>query len=369
MEFTIKKSDIERSLQLLQGVVETKITMPILANILIDAVDGGLRLRATDLDVGLETFAECEVKSHGSTSVAVKKLYDIVKSLPDGDIQFEKTAESGVVLKGGTSRLRLVDMPVVDFPHLPVFPEDRVVKISAALLSDMFEKIAFNIAPDDLPQHKGTLFVVRPDSLTLVATDGHRLTHIRKTGESMQLPDDIEEYRVLLSKKAIHTIQRIEADGDIEFALGENHVFFRMGSKTLSSRLMEMKFPKYEKVIPRDNDRLLKVSVGQLLPAVRTATLFTSDRLRPTLLGLSEEGVTVTALSAEIGEGRVLVPGEYTGEKMEIRFNGQYLIDFLQAAGTEDVRIEMKDPERATLVRPAGPTPYEYFHVLMPIKM
>lgn len=369
MEFVVKKDALEARLQLMQGVVETKITMPILANIWMMAEEGQLHLKATDLEIGLDSVVECQVRTAGTTTLNVKKLYEIVKSMPEGDMHFARTSDSGVVLTSKTTRFELVELPAVEFPRLPDLPKENRIALPGKMLADLLDKIFFNLAGEEQQQHKGALFILTPDAMTLVATDGHRLTYAKRGGESIQFPGRVPEYRLLLNRKAIHTILRLGPAETIEFVLGENHMFFRVGSSVLSVRLPELKFPNYEKVIPKDHDRSLKISVAQLLQSLKRVCLITSDRARPTCFGLTKNGVHLSSISAETGKAEDFVPAEYSGDKMEIRFNAQYLIDFLQVVGTEAVEMELKDSDKAAVLKPVGDGTYEYYYVLMPMRV
>ena len=370
MEFTVKKSGLEHNLQLMQGVVETKITMPILANILIQAEDEQVRLKATDLEVGIETTMPCNLKSPGSTTINVKKLYEFVKSLPDDEIHFARESDTRINITSKNVVFKIAEMPSVEFPRLPDFPVDGNLRLKGLLFCDLLKKISFNLVVDDKKQHRGSLFVMTPDSIMLVATDGHRMTYIKKEQESFDLPVDLPEYRLLLNRKAIQTILRIQPSEEIEMSLGENHIFFRIGSTIVSSRLLELKFPKYDKVIPRGNDKFLKIGVDSFLISLKRACLVTNDRAHPAQITMSGHQVELRSIGAEIGsEHREPLQAEYDGEDLEIRFNAQYLIDFLQVVGCEHIRMELKDADRAVLIRPMGEMSYEYLYVLMPMRI
>jgi len=370
MEFTIKKSELERNLQLLQGVIETKITMPILANILMQAEDGVVRFKATDLDVGIENTLPCDVRSPGATTLNVRKLHEIVKTFPEGDIHFERESDVGVVLTSPVIRREydLLELPAGEFPRLPSFPSEGGFRLKGPLFCQLLEKIAFNLDPDEQKQHRGSLFVLTPDSIMLVATDGHRMSFVRKAGESIEFPVDLPEYRLILNRKSIQAILRFQPGEEVEMAVGENHVFFRIGTSVLSARLQELKFPRYEKVVPKDNDKILKINVNSLLYSLKSLCLVTSDRARPTQLLLTKEGVEIRAISPETGKAKEFLQAEYTGDDLDIRFNAQYLIDFLQVVESEEIRMELKDAERAVILKPVGEQPYEYLYVLMPIR-
>ncbi|MBI2839600.1 MAG: DNA polymerase III subunit beta [Acidobacteria bacterium] len=368
MEFTVKKDALEKNLQLMQGVVETKITMPILANVWMKAEEGLLHLKATDLEIGLENCLECDVRSAGTTTLNVKKLYEFVKLLPDGDIRFQKSDDTGVLLTSGKIRREIPELPPVEFPRLPDFPVENRVTLDVKQFCDLLVRIMFNISTEEQQQHRGCLFVMTPEALMMVATDGHRLTYVKKA-DKFGLPHRVQEYRFLLSRKTIHTILRIQTGEKLEMVLGENHVFFGIGSNIISSRLPEMKFPNYERVIPKDHDKVMTVSTAEFLQALRFASQVSTDKARPTTLRFSKNALELSASGPGDGKFEEPIAAEYASESMEIQFNAQYLMDFLQVVGTEQVRVDLKDPGKAAILRPAGEVPYDYFYVLMPMRV
>lgn len=368
MDFTVDRDSLEKNLHLMHGVVETKITMPILANILLHAEGEELVIRATDLEIGLENSVPCEVSSVGTTTLNARKLLDIVKSLPEGKIRFVRASESGVTITSGGVRYDLVEMQAVDFPRLPDFPASYSISLPTETVLGLFKRIVFNLAAEEPQQNRGCLLVMNPGSLILVATDGHRLTYIKQSGKDLTMPADVPEYRMILHRKAILTLMKIDHGSAIEMEVGENHVFFRAGGNALSARLQELKFPKYEKVIPRDHDKRLTIVTEDFLEGLKRVILITSDRMRPTQLSLSSKGVLLSSISPESGKAEAFIPAHFAGSSLDIQFNAQYLVEFLQAVGSEQITLDLKDVDKAALLKPVGDLPYEYLYVLMPMR-
>src|SRR5688572_25256139 len=261
MEFTVRKFDLLQELTLIQGVVERKTTIPILANVLVRAEGGELRIAATDLEIGLKSVCVSKTTVPGTITLPAKRLFEIVRALPDKEIKFKRGEANWVSVTCGTSRFRIAGLPQEDFPSLPE-PKAVTGKIPADVLSKLISRTIFAISTEDSKfTLSGALLLLKPGSITMVATDGHRLAHVEK---SEALEEVTEEIKVLIPKKAMAELARMiseTADAEaINFSRDENHLFFDLGKRLLIARMLTGQFPNYEAVLPRGNDRTVTVS-------------------------------------------------------------------------------------------------------------
>ena len=370
MEITVSKFELLRELTATQGVVERKTTIPILSNYLFEAAGDKLSLTATDLDLSLRTSCSAKVKKEGSCTIPARKLHDYVKLLPDADITIKLLENHWVSIRCGRSNTKMVGMARSNFPSLPVFPTSGVVKIPAQVLRAMIAKTGFAIANEESRYTlNGALMVLKPESITMVATDGHRLAHIERTGEKF---DGVSgEMKTLIPKKAMDELRAlVDADSDIEtidFAKDESTLYFRIGPRLLTSRQLTGQFPNYEAVLPKDNNKLITVNGDDLSAAVQRVAQFADERSRAVRLRLEKGELKISASSTEMGESEDSLETNYNGDALTIGFNAQYLLDFLKAAGTGDVRLELKDPQSAGQLRPGEGDEYKYRYIVMPM--
>ncbi len=259
MEITVSRSELLKELSATQGVVERKTTIPILSNYLFEAGADRLSLTATDLDLSLRTSCNAKVKKEGSCTIPARKLHDYVKLLPEADITIKLLENHWVSIRCGRSNTKMVGMARSNFPSLPVFPTAGVVKIPAHVLRAMIARTGFAIANEESRYTlNGALMVIKPESITMVATDGHRLAHVERSGEKFEGVSG--ELKTLVPKKAMDELRSLvdSAPSDvetIEFAKDESTLFFRIGTRLLTSRQLTGQFPNFEAVLPKDNNK------------------------------------------------------------------------------------------------------------------
>jgi DNA polymerase-3 subunit beta len=370
MEFVVRKNDLLRELQLFQGIVERKNTIPILANVLIDAKESKLNLLATDLEVALQSECDASVTKPGSLTLPAKKLYEIVKSLPDTDIRvFED--KSGVKISADRFESRLQTLPKEDFPSLPQAGGKPSTMLGRAALKEMVAKTQFAITGEDTRYFlNGALFVLKPDAMSLVATDGHRLAFVSAKRDA-KAGNDGDDAKPILPKKTLGELSRLlmDGDGDIAFENGENHLFFNVGGRTLISRMIDGQFPAYERVIPKGNDKHIEFERDRLTDAVKRVALLSNERSRAVKFQIEKGKVDVSSSSPELGEARESLPVDYTGPSLQICFNAQYVLDFLSVVTTDTVGLDLKDEVSQAVMTPVGAEGYEYTYVIMPMRI
>ena len=370
MEFSVKKFDLLRELELTQGVVERKTTIPILSNLLVEAKGNSLSITATDLELSIRTSCEARVKKEGAGTIPAKKLYDIVRLLPEAEIKFKLLENHWIQVTCERKNYKLVGMSKENFPALPSFP-DAAIKVPAALLGSLIAKTTFAISAEESRYTlNGALLVLKPASVTMVATDGHRLAMVETEHKTEGFS---QETRVLIPKKAMTEIQRLAGesgeDAVLEFAQDESHLFFRFGQRLLTSRKLTGQFPNYEAVLPREAGKSLVLERGELQDALRRVSQLADLRTHAIRFVLAKEGVEISASSPEYGEAKEALDKEYNGEPITIGFNAQYLLDFLAAAPDGPISFEMKDDQSASQLRPLADESSRYRYVVMPMRI
>ncbi len=371
MEITVSKFELLRELAATQGVVERKTTIPILSNYLFEAGGDRLSLTATDLDLSLRTSCNAKVKKEGSCTIPARKLHDYVKLLPDADITIKLLENHWVSIRCGRSNTKMVGMARSNFPSLPVFPTAGVVKIPAQVLRGMIARTSFAIANEESRYTlNGALMVLKPESITMVATDGHRLAHVERVGEKFEGVSG--ELKTLVPKKCMDELRALVDSTDVEtveFAKDESTLFFRIGPRLLTSRQLTGQFPNYEAVLPKDNSKSIALHGEDLAGAISRVAQFADERSRAVRLKLEKGELKLSASSTETGESEDSIETDYNGESLTIGFNAQYITDFLKAIGNSDVRLELKDPQSAGQLRPAESEDYKYRYIVMPMRI
>lgn len=371
MEFTTRKSELLKELDLAQGVAEKKTTIPILSNILVEATDAELRLSATDLELGLRCGCPARVKKAGASTIPGRRLLEIVRSLPEAEIKFKVLENHFIQVTCERSSFKLAGMAKDNFPALPESPA-VIATIPAGVLTPMIQRTAFAISSEESRYTlNGALLLLKPDRLLMVATDGHRLAQVER---EVQIEGLNNELRVLIPKKAMGELSKLLAQsGDqaaVRFAKDDSHLFFSAGHRMLISRVLTGQFPNYEAVLPKDNSRALTVDKAQLGASIRRVALLADERSRVIRFQLTNNHLEIFSSSGEYGEAHEELDAEYPQEDMQIGFNYQYLLDFLDVAGeSAKIRIELKDEQSAGLLRPAEDDDTHYRYVVMPMRV
>ena len=367
MELVVRKNDLLRELQLFQGIVERKNTIPILANVLLEAKGDEVRMLATDLEVALRSKCAASVTKGGSLTLPAKKLYEVVKALPETDVRIQED-KNGVKVAADRFDSRMQTLPREDFPTLPDVSGKARATLPRAAVREMVGKTQFAITGEDTRYFlNGAKFVLKSDSLTLVATDGHRLALV----EVKHAVGVEQEVGVILPKKTLLELGKLlaEGDGDITFENGENHLFFEVAGRVLISRMIDGQFPAYERVIPKGNDKHIEFDRERLTSAVKRVALLSNERSRAVKFEIDKGKVEVTSSSSEFGEAREQLAVEYDGGAMAISFNAQYVLDFLNVVETDLVSLSLKDEVSQAVMKPIGAEGYDYTYVIMPMRI
>ena len=372
MELTVSKADLQKELQLCQGIVEKRSTIPILSNVLLRAAGDRLDIAATDLDVTLQSSCGATVKSEGGVTVEARRFFDIVRSLPDEDVKLTLQENYSLLMESGSAKFRLLGLPAEDYPTLPKVNVAEAFTVGLEDLKTMVQKVIFAITHEETRfQLNGALLKVLGDKLEMVATDGHRMALVNYPAPLTKKAKD--EFTVLIPRKALHELLRLnaESDGEVRFGVSDNHLFFESGARRLMARMIDVNFPNYMEVISRDNDRLVLVDRQRLLETIRRISLVANERTRAVRFDFAPGKLTVSSTNPELGEARENVPIDYSGQPFYVGLNAAYVTDFLSAVDTSGVSLELKDENSQCIGRPQATEslPYEYLYVVMPMRI
>jgi DNA polymerase-3 subunit beta len=371
MEFSVKKLDILKELNLAQGVVERKTTLPILSNLLLEAEEGRLRISATDLELGIRCACSAKTKKDGVGTVPAKRLLEIVRSLPDAEIKLKVLENHWVQVTCERSSFKLVGMAKDSFPVLPAVPK-ALAAIPAPVFSNLIQKTIFAISSEESRYTlNGALLMLKPESVAMVSTDGHRLAMIER---QIKIAGLSNELRLLIPKKAMSELLKLLAESDeaahVELAKDESHLFFSVGGRILISRMLTGQFPNYEAVLPRDNKRVVELDKDLITAAIRRVALLADERSRAIRVQLDRDKLEVFSSSGEYGEAHEILDAAFAGDPLQIGFDYQYLLDFLSVLSEGGkVRLELKDEQSAGQLRPSEQEAYQYRYVVMPMRI
>jgi len=363
MKASIQTKEILDAVQKVQSVVSTKSTLSILSNILIETVDNALVFTATDLQVGMRCKAEGRVKKEGASTIPAKTLFAILRELPEGEVSLDITDKDVASITCGESFFKILGISKEEFPKLPEFLEKESFTLSQPLLKDMLRKTVYAVSREDNRYAlMGMYFIIAKQVLTLVSTDGRRLSKMTaELGADVKLKRDF-----IVPLKAVEELQHMLADdGDLRIFLSKNQVAFQLDKVLLVSRLIDGTFPDYDRVIPESSTQKAELDRREFLHIVRRAALLTTDQANLVRLSFANAQLVMTSSSPEIGEARVSMPAKYDGKGLEIAFNPDFLKDVLNSMDEEVVTLEMSDALSPGVVRGESP----FLHVLMPMRL
>lgn len=370
MEFTIAKTDLVRELSLSQGVVEKRTTIPILSNILVEATQDRIILTATDLELGIRCSCPATVKKQGAGTVPAKRFLDYVRLLPDAELQVKFGDNQWVSIVCGRSRTRIAGMSRDSYPELPEAAE-RIAEIPAGVLAAAISQTIFAISMEESRfTLNGALLALKPDSLTMVATDGHRLALAQ---HPVQL-GPAASHKALLPRKAMSEVAKLCADAGpdakVEFAATENHLFFRIAERLLISRKLSGNFPDYERVLPREHPHQINLARDEFRGTIERVAQFSDERSHAVKVRVEPGELKVHSSLSETGESEESLSVEYDGPAVEIGFNAQYILEFIRAVPEAHVAFLFKDAATAGELRPQAETvSYNYRYIIMPMRI
>lgn len=370
MDFFAGKSDLIGALNFVRNAVEKRSTIPTLSHFLLEAEGFELRLTATDLEIAARTTCQAKVKTKGAAVVPGQRFLEIVRSAEGGEIRCRSLENHSVQITYGRSSFKLVGLAKSDFPKFATVP-DPMAKVIARLLADCVEKTCFAVSGEESRYVlNGALLKLKPDGVTMVATDGHRLALAER---KVQIPDLKAEFSILIPRKVLTLLPRLAEDADeeavVDISKDESHLYFALGPRLVASRLLVGQFPNYESVLPKENGKVVQLNSEEFEGVVRRVSLLADDRLRGVRFALDKDRLEVSASSPEYGEAKESIEAQYEQEAVNIGFNSQYLLDFLRAAtGATSIRMQVKDAESAAEFQPCGEQGGQNRYILMPLR-
>lgn len=364
MELVVNRAAFVQELAPMMGIVERKSTIRVLSHVLIQAADNQIRLAATDLDVSLTSSLEGEVAKEGSIVVPAKKFHEIVRACSGDDLKLEVDGDNALEIRAGKSKFNIHGMSSEEFPKLPAVDGDAI-ELPFETLKAMVAKVLFAVSTEDSRfQLNGALLKLKAGALEIVATDGHRLALVENAVEGAE-----ESQGVLVPRKALLEIQRFDAEGDVKFSRGENHLAFAIGNRLLTCRILEGTFPEYERVIAQDNDKRAVVSRAELLEVVQRIALLTGDRLRVVRCSFDDDVLTISAKNPDLGQAVEQVGCKFEGGGVEIGLNPDYVGQFLQVVEADEVALQLKDENAQCVAVPVDGEDSRYLCVIMPMRL
>lgn len=367
MQFTIQREALLKPLQLVAGVVERRQTLPVLNNILMVLREGELSMTGTDLEVELvgRVRVDDEIQA-GEITVPARKLLDIVKSLPDGALVNFSFENQKVTIKSGRGRFTLSTLPASEFPAVEDSPNTLSFSLQQQQLKRLIDAVSFSMAQQDVRYYlNGMLLEITPEFVRTVATDGHRLALC-----TLQTPiEGATARQSILPRKGVTELVRFLADSEqpVRVLLGSNHLRAQTDDFTFTTKLVDGKFPDYERVLPRSSNNLIQAVRQELRQAFARAAILSNEKYRGVRLILEPSQLTLVANNPEQDEAEEVITIDYTGVGFEIGFNVSYLVDVLNALSGEAVRISLADANSSALVESVDNTDAVY--VVMPMRL
>jgi DNA polymerase-3 subunit beta len=340
MEVHVDRDAFLRGLQMVHNIVEPRQTLPILANVLLEAQGETVRMTATDLEVGVRVSAPAKVAAPGAITISARKLMEIVKELPAAPLALKVQENAWVALRCGGVSYKLVGLTPEDFPAVGDGGAANWITLDGKMLRDMLAQTTFAISHDESRYAlNGVLFAVHEKELRLVATDGHRLALAVRP-----LPAGGQSVSGIVPRKAVQEIARIVGSGEeVQVVISENQFMMRMPNVLLMARLIEGTFPNYEQVVPRAHPHRITISRGVLTAALRRVSVLSEERTKPVKFVLASGTLKLAAYSPDFGEAEEQVEVQYAGDEITIGFNSRYVLDALGAQTAEQIVLEVKD--------------------------
>jgi len=368
MKVQINKEALQKGIQTVQNIITSKSVLPILSNILIETLKNKIKLTSTDLDIGISVLLEAEVQEAGAITLPAKRLGDIIRELPEGEVGIVVRKNNVVYIRLANCEFKLTGLPKDEFPKLPEFKDREVIELEQVVLKEMLQLTSFAISHEetryvlnglllDLKKHPHKDKFV----LKLVATDGRRLALIEK---ELEVESKKELKIIIPHKTVIELLRNLRDDGKILIVIASNQVFFELDHTIIISRLIEGEFPDYSRVVPAPTETKVKIDKQQLLQAIRRASLLSTPDSLAIRLELVNNKLMITKTTPDVGESREEVGVEYQGKDLIIGFNPAYLIDVLRNLSGAFVELELTEPEKPGVIRTE-----DYVYLVQPMRL
>jgi len=351
MKFSTTKNELQSALQKLSKATPSRSTLPILNSVLINVSENETTIKSTDLEITVIVKMPASIESVGGVAAPLQMLLNITNELPDEmRVELEVDAENKISISTEYGNYTIVGKPAEEFPNTPTIESEKTVNIGSSILKDIIEKTVFAVSRDDLkPALTGVLFKFQKDNLTAVATDGHRLVKYEKNDNKI----DTDLGDIIVPKKFLNLILSGLGDEEIKLSVGENHLTTTIGEDQYFTRIIDEKFPDFDGVIPKDNDKNFVVEKKDLLSAVKRVSIFSNKSTHQIALNLNNENVLVSTEDPEQStKARENIKGKYSGEDITVGYNAAYLKDVLSHLDDDEVSVHLKSPISAALFLP-----------------
>ena len=368
MRFTISREKLQEGLAAVAASVPSKTTLPVLANILVETTERGIRLSGTDLDIAVSTEVAADVETQGAITIPAKKLQEIARELPPSPVKIAAAGEQRVTLECGRSRFKLLGLPKDEFPAFPAVKFDESWRVKSGDLQKLIQHTSFAVSTEESrPILNGVLWELRPERMRMVATNGHRLAKMELPIASTGAPSG----DLIVPPKALEQVRKLfPAEEELEIARGDNHLGFRSPTTAVYTRLIEGPYPNYEQVIPKDNDKSVVADKGQLTQALKRMSVIASDQTHRIKLSFNAGMLKFAVQTPDLGEANDDMPIHYESDPLDIGFNASYLLEILRYMPTDEVRLTFRAPERAATIEPEGWSDgAKYLCLVMPLRL
>jgi len=363
MKIKVTKNSLLEGISVVQNIVSSKATLPILSNMLMETQASAIKLNTTDLDIGISCEIPVDILEEGAITIPTKRFGDIIKELPAGDVTITTKRNNQVDIEGDRCRFKLIGLPKEEFPKFPEFKDKEVIKIAQSDLKDMIRMTSFAVSHEE-SRHllNGILFEIAEDTLRMVATDGRRLAKIeRKCATPTK-----KEIAVIIPFKAIQEIYRNlnDEEGQVSFITGTNQVLFDIDGILIATRLIEGDFPDYTRVIPKPAPTKIKMATQDFLSALKRANLLTTPDFQAIKVEVFSDKLVISKTTPDVGESREEVSIEYGGSELIVGFNPSFLIDALKNINEEKLNLELLGSDKAGVIRFK-----DYLYLALPMRI
>ncbi len=368
MRFTISREKLLEGLQAVTAAVPAKTTLPVLANLLVETTDRGIRLSATDLDIAVSTEVTADVEAAGAITIPARKLSEIARELPPAPVKIATSGEQRVTLECGRSRFKLLGLPRDEFPTFPQVRFNESWRVKSGELQQLIAHTAFAVSTEESrPILNGVLWELREERMRMVATNGHRLSRMDLPIPGTSAPSS----DLIVPPKALEQVRRLfPAEEELEIARGDNHLGFRSPFTAVFTRLIEGPYPNYEQVIPKDNDKHCILDKAALAGALKRMSVIASDQTHRIKLSFNAGMLKFAVTTPDLGEAADELSINYDGDPLEIGFNAAYLLEILRFMPTDEIKLTFKAPERAATIEPhEWDSNADYLCLVMPLRL
>jgi len=366
MKIVCQKDVLSKAVGLAQSAVSNKTTLAILGNLLFEVEKGSVHVMGTDLEIGLKVKVEAEVVQTGSVTIPAKKLSEIIRECPDGEIEITVDANHRIHIQSGKTSFKIVGLARDEYPNLPQVKDEKGIEIPSGAFLEMIQKAMVSISNDDT-RHilNGALLQVEGNEVRMVSTDSHRLTYVKRAIEGKNA-----KHSAIIPQKALSELSKIlDSSADlVKVSFSDNQIFFEKGTTILVSRLIDGTYPNYEQVIPKKNDQTLVADSDALLKAVRRVGILASEKSSPIKLTLKADSLIIQSNTPDLGEAEEELGVAYAGPEMTLAYNARYLQDCLKVIGNAKVEIKLSTPLNPALLVPPG-ADGSYLYVVMPMRL